>query len=237
LDDARDRGAPADVSDAVFDHHATTLEPALAKIADAALALTAEIAHGRLARDAEGVIATLTDAIRETGAAARAAIDELAIEISRALAAGEGERALEVARHLQRALRRGRGDSTSRASAFTALARIVAWSRPKRSAELSLLRADLLELARERVEAGASKPAPQDALVSLMRKPESAPSSPMICAESRARSVSPTMMCAPPPRTRSLHSVPQRPASSSRPPRGDAGVRAIAPLHCSRICP
>ncbi|MDB4957294.1 MAG: cAMP protein kinase regulatory chain [Myxococcales bacterium] len=134
-----------------------------------ALALTAEVARARLA--GESVIAIISETIREAGPAARAASDELAIEIARALAAANADRALEAARHLQRALRRGRGDITSRTAAFAMLARVIAWARPQRSAELSLLRSDLLELARERVEAGASKPAPETALVSLMRKP------------------------------------------------------------------
>jgi len=62
----------------------------------------------------------------------------------------------EAARPLVRALRRGRGDPASRALGFTALARIVARIRDQRSAELSLVRAELLELARDRVEAAAS---------------------------------------------------------------------------------
>ncbi|MBX3162247.1 MAG: cyclic nucleotide-binding domain-containing protein, partial [Deltaproteobacteria bacterium] len=48
---------------------------------------------------------------------------------------------------------------------------VVAWARERRSAELSLLRADLLELARDRVETAASKPAPDHMLTSLMRVP------------------------------------------------------------------
>jgi DNA-binding transcriptional ArsR family regulator len=77
---------------------------------------------------------------------------------------------LEVARHLVRALRRGRGDIASRTAAFGALAGVVEGARERRTAELSLLRADLLELARERVDQSASKPAPDTALVSLLQK-------------------------------------------------------------------
>jgi AAA family ATP:ADP antiporter len=133
--------------------------------ADPAVALAAEIARRRLA--SEEVLDELGDAIR--GPAARAAIDELVVEISRALAARADERALEAARKLAAGLRRGRGDTPSRASGFAALARLVAACRERRTAELSLARADLLELARERVELGASQPAPETALVSLMR--------------------------------------------------------------------
>jgi hypothetical protein len=52
-----------------------------------------------------------------------------------------------------------------------ALTRIVEWARDRRSAELALLRSDVLELVRERVEQGASTPAPDTALVSLLNKP------------------------------------------------------------------
>jgi AAA family ATP:ADP antiporter len=148
--------------------------------ADPAVALAAEIARRRLA--SEEVLDELGDAIRGpgsvTGASSghgssmtrgRAAMDELVVEISRALAARADERALEAARKLATALRRGRGDTPSRASGFAALARLVTACRERRSAELSLARADLLELARERVELGASQPAPETALVSLMR--------------------------------------------------------------------
>jgi hypothetical protein len=87
-----------------------------------ALALTAEVARARLAGDPDAVGDAINDAIREGGAAARAAIEELAIEITRALAAGNGDRTLEATRHLQRALRRGRGDTASRTAAFGVLA-------------------------------------------------------------------------------------------------------------------
>ena len=55
------------------------------------------------------------------------------------------------------------------------LARVAVWARPQRSAELSLLRSDLLELARERVDSGTSQLAPETGLVALMRKPASTP--------------------------------------------------------------
>ena len=140
-------------------------------VVDPAVALAAEVAASRLRSDHDGVVATLAAVVRggEVGPASRAAIDELAVEVAVALAAGADDRALEAGRHLQRALRRGRGDPASRAAAFAVLGRVVAWARNRRSAELSLLRTDLLELVRERIDTGASKPAPDSALVSLMR--------------------------------------------------------------------
>ena len=139
---------------------------------DPAVALAAEVARLRLAGDHAGVLDELAAALRGDGPGSRAAIDELAIEVARGLAAsptGEVDRVLDAARHLTRALRRGRGDPTTRAGAFSALARVVVWSRGKKSGELSLLRSDLLELARERVDQGASTPAPETALVSVVR--------------------------------------------------------------------
>src|SRR5262249_13822429 len=53
--------------------------------------------------------------------------------------------------------------------ALTALARVIEAARDQNSAELALVRADLLELARERVDDSASTPAPKHALVSVMR--------------------------------------------------------------------
>ena len=135
------------------------------------LALTAEIAAHRLAGDADDLRATLGDAARGDGPTARLALEELALEVARALAADREPDALDAARPLVRALRRGRGDPASRAVGFTALARIVARIRDQRSAELSLLRADLLELARDRVEAAASPVAPAHMLTSLLRAP------------------------------------------------------------------
>jgi hypothetical protein len=135
---------------------------------DPTVVFTADIARMRLAGEHDRVI-------EEAGAAARegmrAAIDELSVEVARALSRADADRALEAARQLVRALRRGRGDAHSRTAGFAALARIVEWARDRRSAELSLLRSDLLELVRERVDQGASKPAPETALVSLLHKP------------------------------------------------------------------
>jgi hypothetical protein len=137
---------------------------------DPALALTAEVARLRLSGDGNELLATLSDAIRGGGAVARVATEELAIEVARALAV-DVARALPAARYLARALRRGHGDPPSRARGFTALAQLVARVRDQRSAELSLLRADLLELARDRVETGASLAAPPHMPTSLVRPP------------------------------------------------------------------
>jgi hypothetical protein len=154
---------------------------------DPQLALAAELARLRLA--GEPVIDELADALRTP--AARAAIEELVAELARAT---EASIALEVARKLATALRRGRGDSLTRASAFAALARFVARAREGRgparttevAAEVSLLRADLLDLARDRVERGASKPAPDTALVSFMYSaPTSTDEAPEIAAALR----------------------------------------------------
>ncbi|HEY4240623.1 MAG TPA: cyclic nucleotide-binding domain-containing protein, partial [Kofleriaceae bacterium] len=130
--------------------------------------LVAEVARLRLADDRATLVATLGDAVRDTGPASRMAIDELVAEIA---CAGDSERALECARHLTRAMHRRRGDTASRAAGLAMLARVVGWVRDRRSAELSLLRSDLLELARERVEVTASEVAPPDRLTSLMRAP------------------------------------------------------------------
>jgi hypothetical protein len=102
---------------------------------------------------------------------AGAAIEELALEVARGLARGDEPHVLDAARYLVRAIRRGRGDPASRTAGLVALARLVAAVRERRSGELALLRADLLELVRGRVEQGASQPA--QALVSLMRSAES----------------------------------------------------------------
>ncbi|HEY5951071.1 MAG TPA: cyclic nucleotide-binding domain-containing protein [Kofleriaceae bacterium] len=137
---------------------------------DPIVVFTADVARLRLAGDHDGVVSELGIAAREP-TLARSAIEELAIEIARALGRSDSDRALEAARHLVRALRRGRGDPHSRTTGLAALARIVEWARDRRSAELALLRSDLLELVRERVEQGASAPAPDTALVSLLHKP------------------------------------------------------------------
>ncbi|MGE3768126.1 MAG: MFS transporter, partial [Kofleriaceae bacterium] len=149
---------------------------------DAAFALAAEIALLRLAAskpsdagdDAGDVLALLGDAVRDSGVTSRVAIDELCAEIARSLAElpVDDDRVLEGARHLSRALRRRRGDSASRQAGFVALARVVAWARERRDAELALLRADLLELVRERVDTAATPIAPEHALTSLLRVPE-----------------------------------------------------------------
>ncbi|MFN0249106.1 MAG: MFS transporter [Kofleriaceae bacterium] len=148
---------------------------------NAAIALSAELAILRLTRakaDADGagdLLTILGDAVRDSGVNSRVAIDELCVETARALAQlpVDEDRVLEVARHLSRALRRKRGDGASRQAGFTALARVVAWARDRRDAELALLRADLLELVRERVETAASPVAPEHALTSLLRVPDS----------------------------------------------------------------
>lgn len=119
--------------------------------------VVAEVARRRLA--GEAVLEELADA------RAAAAVEELAIEVTRTVSD-------DAVRYLVRALRRGRGDAASRTAGLIALARFVAATRDRRSAELALLRADMLELVRERVEQGASQPAPEHALVSLMRTPQ-----------------------------------------------------------------
>ncbi len=143
---------------------------------DAAVALTAAVAQLRLAGD--DPVPALGDALR--GGVARTAIVELVVEVARA-----DDRSLEAARHLSRALHRGRGDAASRATAYGALGRVVAVVRDRRSAELALLRADLLELARERVKLGASEVAPPEALTSLMRPTKSIDDAPETAAALR----------------------------------------------------
>ncbi len=145
---------------------------------DAAIALTAEVAILRLSptKSDDGsidLLGLLGDSVRDSGVTSRVAIDELCVEISRTLAeiTVDEDRVLEAARHLSRALRRRRGDATSRHLGFAALGRVVAWARERRDAELALLRADLLELVRERVEAAATPTAPEHALTSLLRVP------------------------------------------------------------------
>jgi hypothetical protein len=137
--------------------------------ADPALALTAELAALRLEK--KPVLDVLAESVRDSGPTGRVSVEELCVEITRALEAAHNEHILESARHLARALRRGRGDIAGRTLAFNVLVRVVAWARDRRSAELSLLRADLLELVRERVETGASPIAPDHMLTSLMRLP------------------------------------------------------------------
>lgn len=141
---------------------------------DPAIALTAELAALRLVGDGPALLAELGDAVRDPGAGARVAIDELAVEIGRGLASRAEASTLEAARHLTRALRRRRGDPASRTAGFDALGRVVAWAHERRDAELSLLRTDLLELARERIDLGATPVAPDHMLSSLVRGPETA---------------------------------------------------------------
>ncbi|MBA3459808.1 MAG: MFS transporter [Deltaproteobacteria bacterium] len=141
---------------------------------DPAIALTAEVAALRLANDRDALLALLGDSVRDAGVTARVAIEELGVEIARGLARRDDAHTLEAARHLTRALRRKRGDTPARTQAYAALARVVDWARDRRDAELSLLRSDLLELARERVETGATPIAPDHMLSSLMRAPDSA---------------------------------------------------------------
>ena len=138
---------------------------------DTAVGVTAEIALHRLAGDPAAAMQVLADAVRDPGITSRVAIDELCLEIACGIAAGAHDRTLEAARHLTRALRRQRGETTSRTAGFAALGRVVAWARDRRDAELSLLRADLLELVRERVDSGATPAAPDHMLTSLMRVP------------------------------------------------------------------
>ncbi|HEU0031532.1 MAG TPA: cyclic nucleotide-binding domain-containing protein [Kofleriaceae bacterium] len=138
---------------------------------DAAIALAADVARGRLAGALDETLALLGDAVRDSGATGRVAIDELCAELARGLAANQPEHVFEATRHLARGLRRGRGDIAGRTAGFTLLARVVAWARDRRSAELVLLRADLLELARDRVETGATPVAPEHMLTSLVRLP------------------------------------------------------------------
>ncbi len=125
--------------------------------ADRGLVLVAEVARRRLAN--EPVLDQLADAAREAATAGQSvagiALEELALEVARGLARADEAHVLDAARVLARALRRGRGDAGARTAGLAALAKLVAEVRDRRSGELALLRADLLELVRERVEQGA----------------------------------------------------------------------------------
>ncbi|HEY1557983.1 MAG TPA: cyclic nucleotide-binding domain-containing protein [Kofleriaceae bacterium] len=110
---------------------------------DAGVALAAELAHLRLAGEGAAIADTLADAARDAGETSRAAMQELVVELARA-----GD-AFEPGRVLARALRRRRGTAVSRTAALHALARLVERERGRPSAELALLRADLLEVVRE----------------------------------------------------------------------------------------
>jgi ATP:ADP antiporter, AAA family len=132
--------------------------------ADVDVALAAEVAAHRLAGDHAAVLAELA------GAGTRAAVEELVAELACALAANADERVLDASRHLARAIRRQRGDAASRAAGLAMLSTLGRTKAKEALAgELALLRSDLLELARERVDHGASQPAPETALVSLLR--------------------------------------------------------------------
>ncbi len=76
---------------------------------------------------------------------------------------------LVAARGVVRSLVRGAGNMAGRAAAFALLGRAMRPLRGLANGELALLRASLLELVRDRVDASASAPAPEHALVSLMR--------------------------------------------------------------------
>ncbi|MEO8553336.1 MAG: hypothetical protein ABI678_25360, partial [Kofleriaceae bacterium] len=127
--------------------------------ADRDVALAAEVARLRLA--GEDPLPVLADAIREPDA--RGVVHELVAECARA----DASRTLDAARYLIRAIRRDRGDAGARAQGLAILAIIIVGVEP--TSEVALLRSDLVELARERIDRGASQPAPDTSLVSLMR--------------------------------------------------------------------
>ncbi|MEP6863746.1 MAG: cyclic nucleotide-binding domain-containing protein [Deltaproteobacteria bacterium] len=129
---------------------------------DVGVALAAEVAALRLA--GEDPLPVLADAIRD--AHATSVVDELIAECARVR---DNDRTLEAARYLVRAIRRERGDAGARAHGLTMLAGVV--GRVQLTSEVALLRSDLLELARERIDRGASQPAPDTSLVSLQRPP------------------------------------------------------------------
>ena len=132
-----------------------------------ATGLVAEFAAWRLAGDRDEVRAALQAAARD--GLASIALDELVVELARALATANADEVLVAARGVVRALARGVGDVAGRAGAFAMLGRAV--EAGTAGAELALLRAGLLELVRDRVDALASAPAPAHALVSLVRTP------------------------------------------------------------------
>ena len=140
---------------------------------DQATAIAARVAAHRLAGDHAACVSELATALREGDAAGQHhALDELVTELACALAAGADERVLETSRYVIRGVRRTTGESVLRAQAFITLGRVVGWTRaaaPGLAGELALLRSDLLELARERIDRSASVAAPEAALVSLMR--------------------------------------------------------------------
>ena len=128
--------------------------------ADADVALATEIAGARLAGD--DPLPVIADAIRDGHAAS--VVDEVIAECARVR---DPERTLEAARYLVRAIRRGRGDAGARAHGLAMLAGVVA--RVALTSEVALLRSDLVELARDRIDRGASQPAPDTSLVSVQR--------------------------------------------------------------------
>ena len=167
--------------------------------------LVARVAALRLAGDRAELREVLLDATRDAPIAS-IALDELVVELARALAAEHADDAkptvrspdevvrspdeavrspdeavrspdeavLVAARAVVRSLVRGAGDIAARAAAFATLGRAVRSLRGVSNGELALVRASLLELVRERVDASASAPAPEHALVSLMRVPAAA---------------------------------------------------------------
>jgi hypothetical protein len=170
---------------------------ALAELAAPAEQLVTEVAALRLAGDRVELRAVLLEASRDVGPVGRVALDELVVELACALAAVRAkvrspddkvrspdddpfERVLVAARGVARSLARGAGDVPARAGALAMLTRAVR-AKPGggvASGELALLRASLLELVRDRVDASASAPAPAHALVSLVRVRRSAPDTP-----------------------------------------------------------
>ena len=138
--------------------------------ADLEVALAAEVAAHRLAGDHAAVLAELA------GAQSLCALDELIAELARSLSTPViTDDVLDTSRYLARAIRRERGDASCRAHGLAMLANLTrARATDRLAGELALLRSDLLELARERVDRGASQPAPDTALVSLMRPTVSA---------------------------------------------------------------
>jgi len=160
-----------------------------------------EIAALRLAGERDELRAALLDAARDRNALAPIALDELVVELARALAGADktvrppdetvrspdetvrspddvDDAALVAARGVVRTLARGVGSVAARAAAFAMLGRAVDASRVVQTgpdgAELALLRASLLELVRECIDASASALAPAHALVSLVRPPRAA---------------------------------------------------------------
>ncbi len=101
-----------------------------------ALAFTAEVARMRLAGETEALSSELASVLRDGEVEARVAVDELVLEVGRGLARGDVDATLTAARHLTRGLRRGRGTPLGRVAAYAALARVVAWARGRKSADL-----------------------------------------------------------------------------------------------------